>query len=248
MFNRTHCQLTILGKFEIVLDNEVVIYSVKRSHRAKYVRLEIRRKTGLTIFIPRFYKISDLPDLLRKKRLWILKKLSDFKGAGPYVSEREFCNGCSLPYLGKHLKLKRNNPGTVDHISLKGNILTINHYDGEVRLAQIIEWWYRQQAEKVIKKKVGELCHKLGITCNRLTIRKARTRWGSCSQRGNLNFNWKLIMVPEPVIDYVIIHELTHLKEMNHSKKFWNLVAEHCPQWCQRKKWLEDHEAGLNAI
>ena len=104
---------------------------------------------------------------------------------------------------------------------------------------------WKEKCEKLIKKRADELCSLLGVTYGRLSIRRAKTRWGSCSRKGNLNFNWKLMMAPEPVIDYVIIHELAHLKEMNHSKNFWKVVAEHCPQWRKRKKWLRDHETEL---
>jgi len=124
-------------------------------------------------------------------------------------------------------------------------LVTLNSQNDRLNL--VLEWWYRQQAEKLIKKRADELCPQLGVTYNRLTIRGAKTRWGSCSRKGNLNFNWKLMMVPEPVIDYVIIHELAHLKEMNHSRNFWKLVAEHCPKWRSHKKWLRGHEAGLTA-
>ena len=88
----------------------------------------------------------------------------------------------------------------------------------------------------MVKNKADELCPRLGVNYNRLNVRAAKTRWGSCSRKCNLNFNWKLIMAPEPVIDYVIIHELTHLKEMSHSRNFWKVVTEHCPQWRKRKK------------
>jgi predicted metal-dependent hydrolase len=74
-----------------------------------------------------------------------------------------------------------------------------------------------------------------------LSDRGQKTRWRSCSQKGNLSFNWKLIMMPEPVIDYVIVHELAHLKEMNHTKRFWELVGKHCLEWRYHRKWLKDH-------
>jgi predicted metal-dependent hydrolase len=109
----------------------------------------------------------------------------------------------------------------------------------------ILEWRYRTEAEKSIEDRVNQLCPQLGVSYNRLTIRGAKTRWGSCSKKRNLNFNWKLMMVPEPVIDCVIIDELAHLKEMNHSTNFWKLVGEHCPQWRRYRKWLKVHESKL---
>lgn len=104
---------------------------------------------------------------------------------------------------------------------------------------------YRAEARKLIEEQLDKLSARLEVNCNRITIRGQKTRWGSCSQKGRLNFNWRLIMAPKPVIDYIVIHELAHLKEMNHSKKFWGLVAQHCPRWREHKKWLKDNECGL---
>jgi predicted metal-dependent hydrolase len=243
MFNHSRHQPVLIGKYNIMLDNNAICYSLKRSYKAKYIRLEIHRQTGLTIFIPRFYKISELSDLIQKKKLWIIKKLNEINRDR---LKKETQDEFNLPYLGKSLKMKtQSNRKLPESIVLAGSTLIINHRQSNNGLGRVIEAWYREQAEIIIKKKAGDLCKDMDVTYNRLTIRKARTRWGSCSQKGNLNFNWKLILVPEPVIDYIVIHELAHLKEMNHSQRFWNLVTRYCPQWRQHKKWLEEHEADL---
>ncbi|MEA3442918.1 MAG: M48 family metallopeptidase, partial [Chloroflexota bacterium] len=130
-------------------------------------------------------------------------------------------------------------------IKLERNRLVVATGSASSRLNLVLEQWYRMQAAKLINERVDKLSARLGLTYNRIIIRGQKTRWGSCSHKGNLSFNWKLIMAPEPVIDYVIIHELTHLKEMNHTKRFWELVAEYCPRWCEHKKWLKDHEMDL---
>lgn len=221
-------------------------YAVKRSSRAKHVRLEIRIKTGLTVVVPSSYNAEQLPDLLRKKGRWILGKLSKYVNVRTLAAEKELRSGDSIPYLGRYLKVvERHNPDTAVSARLEKNrlLVNLNHQNG--RLDLVLEWWYRQQAESLIKNRVDELCPRLGVSYNRLNVRAAKTRWGSCSWKGNLNFNWKLMMAPEPVIDYVIIHELAHLKEMNHSKDFWKLVAEHCPGWRKHRQWLKEHEVEL---
>ncbi len=234
--------------YKTILDDHAVSYTVKRSSRAKYVRLEVRAKTGLSVVIPASYNIDDMPALLKKKKRWILDKLAEYGKAQSVDVERKLRSGDSIPYLGRYLKVVEwHNPGTAHGVKLEQNRLLVNLDSRNGRLNLVLEWWYRQQAERLIKKRTDELCPRLGVTYGRLSIRRAKTRWGSCSRKGNLNFNWKLLMVPEPVIDYVIIHELAHLKEMNHSKKFWNLVAQHCPQWRKHRKWLRDHEAELSA-
>jgi predicted metal-dependent hydrolase len=241
-------QLALLGTFKIILEGQSVSYTLKRSSRAKYVRLEVRTETGLTVVVPRSYKLGNLSGLLKKKREWILSKLGRHGKAQPLVDEKELKSGDSIPYLGRHLKLvTRNDPGMADNIKLERNrlVLRVNSRNGHLNL--LLESWYREQAERLLRERADAKCPQLGVSYARLTIRGARTRWGSCSLKHNLNFNWKLMMVPEPVIDYVIIHELTHLKEMNHSKKFWNLVAQHCPQWRECRKWLRNHEVQLTS-
>ena len=248
MVQPTSHQPALLGTYKTTLDDQAVSYAVKRSYRAKHARLEVSVETGLTIVIPSSYDIADIPDLLRKRGRWILDKLAKYASGYPIIGGKELRSGNFIPYLGRHLKVvTRHDPGTAVSAKLEKNRLLVSLNSQNGRLNLVLEWWYRQQAEKLIKKRADELCPQLGVTYNRLTIRGAKTRWGSCSRKGNLNFNWKLMMVPEPVIDYVIIHELAHLKEMNHSKNFWKLVAEHCPKWRSRRKWLRGHEAGLAA-
>ncbi len=238
----------LVGTYKTTLDDQTVSYAVKRSSRAKHARLEVRVETGLTVVIPGSYNINDIPDLLRKKGQWILDKLAKYANGHPITKGKELKSGDFIPYLGRPLKVvEQHNPGKAVSVRLENNRLLVDLNSRNGRLNLVLEWWYRQQAGKLIKKRADELCPRLGVTYGRLTIRGAKTRWGSCSQKGNLNFNWKLMMAPEPVIDYVIIHELAHLKEMNHSRKFWELVAEHCPKWRNHRKWLKGHEAELAA-
>jgi predicted metal-dependent hydrolase len=124
--------------------------------------------------------------------------------------------------------------------------LVVDLGPGGTRLAEVLERWYRAQAAGLIGERAAALSAQMCVAYRRLTIRGQRTRWGSCSAKGNLSFNWKLMMAPQPVIDYVIIHELAHLKHMNHSKGFWDLVARHCPRWRERRKWLKEHEMRLS--
>jgi len=237
----------LLGTYKTTLDGQTVCYAVKRSSRAKHARLEVCAGTGLTVVIPSSYNIDDIPDLLRKKGRWIINKLAKYVTGHQITEGKEPESGDSIPYLGRRLKVvTRCNSGTIADVRLEKNRLLVDLNSRNGRLNLVLEWWYRRQAEKLVKERADELCPRVGVTYVRLTVRGARTRWGSCSQKGNINFNWKLMMAPEPVIDYVIIHELAHLKEMNHSKNFWKLVAEHCPQWRRHRKWLKDHEAELS--
>lgn len=97
------------------------------------------------------------------------------------------------------------------------------------------------RSARVLAEKTAFYAKKMGVTYGRITIREQKTRWGSCSSAGNLNFNWKLILMPEKVLDYVVIHELAHRKEMNHSPAFYQVVCQVMPDYQIYQKWLRDH-------
>ena len=105
----------------------------------------------------------------------------------------------------------------------------------------------RKQARQIFSRKVGEFARQMELYPASLSIRGQRTRWGSCSSKGAVNLNWKLLAAPDRVIDYVVIHELAHLKHMDHSPRFWGLVERHFPDHLAAKKWLRAHEAEIAA-
>ena len=104
---------------------------------------------------------------------------------------------------------------------------------------------FRQHARWMLAQKTWQWAQKMQVTYGKLTIRQQATRWGSCSGRGNLNFNWKLVLVPEDLVDYVVVHELAHRKEMNHSPRFWKLVEEQLPDYRERRKRLREYETEI---
>jgi predicted metal-dependent hydrolase len=105
----------------------------------------------------------------------------------------------------------------------------------------VLEAWYRRQAHEVFAARVDLWNRQYGFTYARIAIKEQKSRWGSCSRHGNLNFNWRLLLAPLEVLDYVAIHELCHLREMNHSERFWSLVSRTCPQYRERRRWLRSH-------
>jgi predicted metal-dependent hydrolase len=234
---------------ETSINGQTITYTVKRSLRARHVRLEVRRETGLTVVVPHSYKIGQLPRLLESKERWISTTLAGYSNSQSPLAEKELESGDTIPYLGRDLKLvKRESSSEVDRITLKGDTLSVSQglfRNGALEAA--LERWYRAEAARLINEKADRLSSQMGVRYKQIVIRGQRTRWGSCSHKKNLSFNWKLIMAPEPVIDYVVIHELTHLKEMSHSKRFWGLVAQHCHRWREYRMWLRQHESNLTA-
>jgi predicted metal-dependent hydrolase len=115
-------------------------------------------------------------------------------------------------------------------------------------ISGLLERWYRNAARDMICHRALHWAPQIGVGYGRIAIRAQRTRWGSCSTKGNLNFNWRLVMAPVEVVDYVVIHELVHLAIPNHSPAFWREVERWCPDRRGRQRWLRDHAARLASI
>lgn len=243
MPGRKHHRLIVLGTQNISLEDKTISYTVKKSQRAKNVRLEIRPESGLTVVIPAHYRPGEIPSIIERKQQWILGKLKEVQRLRSFGNKTK---ADGIPYLGREFEVCQRQ-GVTDSVAIESNRLLVSAAPGS-NPGNVLGKWFRQQAAKLILGRVVDINKQLGVRYRNVSIRNARTRWGSCSQKGNLSFNWKLIMVPGPVIDYVIIHELLHLKEMNHSRKFWSLVAAYCPDWREHRTWLGDHQDVLVSI
>ena len=245
---KTRRKSATVEKCETRINGQTIIYTLKRSFKARRVRLEVRQQTGLTVIVPRSYPIGQLAGFLKSKERWISRNLARFNQLELLSAPKELRNGDTIAYLGQDLELVKQENHHGESVVLDGNKLVLSpdlFNNGLLELA--LEQWYRSEAAKLITEKTTKLSSQMGIDYKRILIRGQKTRWGSCSRKKNLSFNWKLIMAPEPVVEYVVIHELLHLKEMNHSKRFWELVARYCPGWREHKKWLKQHESDLTA-
>ncbi|MBI4266978.1 MAG: M48 family metallopeptidase [Chloroflexi bacterium] len=208
----------------------------------------MRQESGLTVVLPKGCAMKRAAQFIREKQDWILRHFARFDEMKSCPQRTEITPGDVVPYLGAKLKVcVEVNAGRTECVRLERDRLTASLTGTGRRLNMVLEQWYRTRAAELITAKVAGWSQRLKVRCNRISIREQRTRWGSCSAKGNLSFNWKLLMAPEAVIDYVVIHELCHLKELNHSGKFWQFVASYCPGWRERKQWLRTNEADLRA-
>lgn len=153
-------------------------------------------------------------------------------------------NGDILYYLGekRSLRVIREERSRARVKQVMESLLLWVPYeaDYEYRREQL-EKWYRKEAALIFQEKAEEFAARLQVSFCDIRIKDQKSRWGSCSSKRNMNFNWRLLMAPEPVCDYVIIHELCHLVHMNHSADFWQLVESICPDYRQYKRWLRDN-------
>lgn len=248
MLSRNRHKPALVERCTTVINHRTITYTLRRSFRARRVRLEVSQRTGLTVIVPRSYGVSRLPGLLKSKERWISKNLARFSQAQPLPIPRKLKCGDTVPYLGRDLELVNQENHHGSDVVLKEKKLAVSpDLFNNGLLEPALEQWYRTEAAKLMTERADRLSSQMGISYQRIVIRGQKTRWGSCSRKKNLSFNWKLMMSPEPVVEYVIIHELLHLKEMNHSKRFWELVARYCPDCREHKKWLKQHEADLSS-
>jgi predicted metal-dependent hydrolase len=249
MNNNKTAQLSIMGDYEIVLGERPIAYTLKRSTKARLIWLYVKPQVGLIVTIPPTYDIKNLPEYLQINSKWILRNLDRYcpENVIPLPDAPHKAN--TISYLGQCLKVTRpKNYVGVPLVKLDHNKLVISLCRADKNLSAMeLKHWLKEQAVTLINAKVKQFANLIGVLFNRITIRDQKSRWGSCSCRKNLNFNWRLIMAPEPVLDYVVIHELCHLKDMSHSRSFWKLVARYCPQWHDYRDWLDNHCAELNA-
>jgi predicted metal-dependent hydrolase len=187
--------------------------------------------------------------MLESKSRWILDKMDKFNGPAHPGGNGRLRFGDTAPYLGQEvLIVSCQEIASVESVELQGRTIMVHWGQKCSDLESLLEHWYRAQAATILEQKAQGFATEFGVGYSRFSIRGQRTRWASCSRKGTLSFNWRLIMAPEPVVDYVVIHEVAHLKEMNHTKRFWMLVAERCPSWREHKKWLDDHGTELAAV
>jgi predicted metal-dependent hydrolase len=214
---------------KISLDHKEIDYTLRLSNKAKYLRLQINHANELEVILPKRYKHEKAEDFILQKKNWILKRLKE--------KQKD-----TFHFLGKELKVLVN----YDLFVKKPQII----YSNKKLIAnipagysftenEIYDSWLKHKAKIYIPKRARELSKLTGFDYKRITIRSQKTRWGSCSANGTLSFNYGLLKFGKKVIDYVIIHELCHLKELNHSKRFWKLVEKSCPDYKNLKRELK---------
>lgn len=228
----------------ITLAGQETPYVLKTSARARRVRLVMRPASGLEVVVPRGTRLADIERVLREQVAWIAAtsaRLAE-RPAAPAPPPLE--TGRVLPYAGASVRLVIGEGAPVGRFraALRDDALTLTvavAEPGTIRAA--LETWYRRQARALFAERIEHANLAFGFRYGRVSIKDQKSRWGSCSTKGNLNFNWRLLLAPSDVLDYVVVHELAHLKIQNHSPQFWALVATACPEFRVHRRWLRQH-------
>jgi predicted metal-dependent hydrolase len=219
------------------LTQEPIPYEVRRAPRAKRVRVAVEPDGTVAVLLPPRGTERDAAAAVRELRPWIERRVREAAAR----TDRMARPPGVVPYLGEELRLLPEAGRTRVH--RRGDVLLV---PGAAALhAEAVERWYRRAARAEVAPRLDEAVAALGRSYTALTIRNQRTRWGSCSSTGAMSFNWRLLLAPEDVLDYVVWHEACHLVHMDHSPRFWGLLAEHRPGYRAQQRWLKANGAAL---
>jgi predicted metal-dependent hydrolase len=203
--------------------------------RRKTIELVVRPDGSLLVRAPNRATLNQIRELVFQKADWIRSRKELVKQRKRLSSPIEYVDGARFFYLGETIPLHIVDQA-VSHLSLKDEFFLDRK--ALPHAAEIFEKWYRNQSRSILTDRVAHYAGLYEFNYGKIRISGARTRWGSCGAKGSLNFSWRLIMAPLDVVDYVVVHELVHLIERNHSARFWGRVEQIMPDYKIRRKWL----------
>ena len=215
---------------------DIQIDNLVRAKR-RTIALIVEQDGSLTVRAPRRATLNDIYGFIQEKTDWILRSREKLKAIKP-IPKKAYVDGERFLFLGQEYEL-RLVPPQRPALKFDGGftLSTSAQERGELAFTK----WYKTQALTIFTERVNHYANLHGLIPKEVKVNSAKTRWGSCTSAGTLNFTWRLVMAPLEVIDYVVLHELAHLKVKNHSPRFWKLVESLCPDFKHHRKWLRDH-------
>jgi predicted metal-dependent hydrolase len=236
----------------IQFGNQKIPYTLKKSHRRKTLSISVDQY-GVSVISPIETAQEKIDSTLHQKAVWIIKQLSDFSEMHASVKERSFLSGEKIPYLGRQYRLKVIKTDTREPnfrfyqdrfiAELPKETTEDEHRD---LLYPLFVNWMKQKANSFAQGRIERFTLKLQQAPKKVIIKDQEQRWGSCTPAGTILLNWRIFLAPTSMIDYVLAHELVHLKHMNHSKEFWETLRMLLPDYEHRKEWLRLNGSTLN--
>jgi predicted metal-dependent hydrolase len=224
----------------IMLGEREIPYVVLPSARARRVSLRIREAGLVEVVVPLHHVVPTPESVVRRHAAWIFRTFERLTRAGGIAGLQSLGDGSRILFMGTErtvhvLREQRRRPRiTVEEAGIVMRLTPESPED----VRPLLSRWMRARAETSIPLRVAELNQRWRFRFSGITVRNQRTRWGSCSRRGALSFNWRLVILPTEVADYLICHELAHLKHLDHSPRFWKLVETLCPSYRLSERWL----------
>lgn len=230
----------------VTINGQLIDYTVIISARRKSsVRLKITSSTTLEITIPRNYDAKKVDQILAQKSAWIARTTERLKSCDAAATQ-PIQPGFELPLYGRIHKVIFQE--SIDHrpdIALAENQrIFLWHQPDQMDQAMLktaLVSWYRRMAHQTLREKTEYWGGIIGAHPSKITIRDPKTRWGSCSAKAAISYSWRIITAPEEIIDYLVVHELCHLRIPNHSTQYWALLARYIPDYKERRRWLRQN-------
>jgi predicted metal-dependent hydrolase len=192
--------------------------------------------------------LREVQPFVQGKRTWVERTLRRMRDVWAERPPPRLEDGGEVPYLGKQLRLAvRVEPGRArSHVARRGDGLRVcTGAPGPEPTREALERWYRRMAREEVRARLDSASARAGTEYSGVQIRGQRTRWASCSARGAMSFNWRLLLAPPEILDYVVEHEVAHLEVHDHSPRFWSLLASRCPEYERHEAWLRRHGQSL---
>lgn len=231
------------GERVIVLDGHAIYYRFKRSSR-RTIGFMID-ESGLAVTAPRWVTLADVEAAVVEKKRWIFNKIAEFRdrAARRVIPRVIWADAATLPYLGHTLTIRLGASARAAQYDIHTHTLWLDlpPQAAPEQMRDRVQGWLQQEARKLFTTRLEVYGERLGVRHSALGLSSATTRWGSCSADGRIRLNWRLIHFPLGVIDYVVAHELAHLKEMNHGPRFWQAVASIFPEFEAARDTLKSH-------
>ncbi|MFH1715160.1 MAG: SprT family zinc-dependent metalloprotease [Elusimicrobiota bacterium] len=217
----------------------IEISEIKRSKR-RSIALQVNRKGEVIIRAPHYVSNKEIEKIILNKEKWIMKKKETIREWEAKKCCHSYTDGGQILFLGDLYTMRFGSWDTKEIVLLENEILVHERYIKTPN--KKIEKWYKEEAGKRFCERVELYANLNGVAVKSVRVNSAKSQWGSCNSKKDLSFTWRLIMAPRKVIDYVILHELCHINELNHSSRFWSRVACVMPDYKSCKKWLRENE------
>jgi len=224
------------------IQGETVAYRLSRSPDATQVRIDVGME-GIRVVVPEGRDV-DPETVLKEKASWVLRQRDKYARYRAQMPERRFEEGETFPVLGKEREVVVGN-ALFSHVS--GDHIYLGQSAVEdTSIKEELERLYRKEARRHFTERAEHFSDVLGVSYQKIQIRNQKTRWGSYSTRtGTLSLNFRLLMAPPDIVDYVIVHELAHAEHPNHGPRFWRLVEKHVPDYEEKNEWLKENGTRL---
>ena len=234
---RRPARRAIIGSNLLAVGDRVVPVQFEKNARARRIIIRMDHGGGVVVVLPARASKEDGKRFAFSNKGWIKERLAHMPEPLPFL------HGVSIPYLGAEHRI-RHRPAERGVVWREGGEI---HVSGRPEhLPRRVEDWLKLEARREIERRAHEKAEALGKKIRRVTIRDPHSRWGSCSPDGALSFSWRLILAPRFVMDYVVAHEVAHLRELNHGPRFWRLTETLCPDMDRARDWLAIYGPGLH--